>query len=86
MKIPNRFQVFDRPVVMDSKDEERLTPYLTGWMKLAGVLSTVNEPDLERLVLLELLGKQRKKLIDRLLMRLGRVQRKRIERRIAKLL
>lgn len=86
MKIPTKFQVFDTPVVVDSKDEQRLSPYLTGWMTLAPLLADMNEPDLMRLVTLELLGKQRRKIIDRLLMRLGRVQRKRIEERITKCL
>ncbi len=86
MKIPDKFQVFDTPVVLTSKDEQRLTCYLTGWMKLAELLADINEPDLMRLGVMELLGKQRRKILDRLLMRLGRVQRKRIEERITKCL
>lgn len=86
MKIPQRFQVFDTVVVLSSKDADRLSPYIVGWRHLAELLKHINEPDLLRLVILELLGKQRRKILDRLLMRLGRVQRKRIEERIAKCL
>lgn len=86
MKIPDRYQVFDVAVVVSSKDEQRLSGYLTGWMRLAELLHDINEPDLMRLVIMELLGKQRRKILDRLLMRLGRVQRKRIEERITKCL
>lgn len=86
MKIPAKFQVFDQPVVFSSKDEQRLSPFLSGWMHLAELLKDITEADLTLLVILELLGKQRRKILDRLLMRLGRVQRKRIEERIAKCL
>lgn len=86
MKIPAKFQVFDVPVLLDTKDEERLSPYLASWMHLSSLLATINEPDLMRLVILELMDRQRRKVLNRLLMRLGRVQRKRIERRIAKIL
>lgn len=86
MKIPQKWQVFDEPVVLPSKDAERLMPYLVGWTRLADLLKNINESDLMRLVILELLTKQRRKILDRLLMRIGRVQRKRIEERIAKCL
>jgi len=86
MKIPHKWQVFDVPVEVSSKDEERLAPYLIGWMRLAALLAGISEPDLMRLVLMELCGKQRRKIIDRLLMRLGRVQRRRIEGRISRVL
>ena len=86
MKIPQWAQVFDMPVTLSEKDEVRLAPYLIGWMHLAAILTDINEPDLMRLVLLELVGKQRRKIIDRLLGRVSRVQRKRIELRIEKCL
>lgn len=86
MKIPVKFQVFDKPVEISTKDAERLSNYLTGWMHLAKLLHDINEPDLKRLVVLELSGKQRWKILDRLLMRLGRVQRNQIEQRIQKCL
>ena len=86
MKIPPKFQIFDLPVVLDGKDEDRLSPYLVSWTRLSALLVDINEPDLQRLVILELLGKQRRKILDRILMRLGKVQRKKIEKRIEKLL
>lgn len=82
MKIPAKYQVFDGLVVIDSKDEQRLSVHLSGYVPLMKALAGVNEPDLKRLVIMELNGKQRWKLIDRLLMRLGRVQRKRFEQKI----
>jgi len=85
MKIPEKWQVFDTPVTLTDSDESRLSVYLTGFMKLANILHKVNEPDLMRLVVMELSGKRRWKLLDRLLMRLGRAQRKRIEKRIRSL-
>ncbi len=86
MNIPHRLQVFDVPVALTSKDAERLSPYLVGWMHLAAILTDINEPDLMRLVVLELMDKQRRKILDRLLGRIGRVQRRRIEARIERCL
>lgn len=86
MIVPAKYQVFDTPVVLTDKDQERLSPLLVGWNHLAPVLTATNEPDLMRLVVLELLGKQRRKLIDRLLMRLGRVQHARVTARVLKCL
>lgn len=86
MKIPLKFQVFDAPVFISRKDYQRLAGYLSGWMRLAELLADINESDLMRLVVMELLGKQRQKIIDRLLMRLGRVNRNRIQARIQKCL
>jgi hypothetical protein len=85
--IPDRYAIFDTPCILDSKDAERLTPYLSGWKRLAPLLKLgVNEPDLMRLITLELIGKQRRFLIDRLVSRLGCVQRRRLEKRITKAL
>lgn len=84
--IPRRLQVFDLPIVLESKDRERLSVYLVGFQHLAPCISTINEPDLQRLVIMELMGKQRWELLDRLLMRIGKVQRKRIHNRITKCL
>jgi len=85
MKIPQKLQVFDTDVSLSDVDEARLSIYLTGFMKLANSLNAINEPDLMRLIVMELSGKKRWKLLDRLLMRLGRAQRKRIEKRIRSL-
>jgi hypothetical protein len=83
MTIPDRYQVFEKPVQLDSKDCERLGSFLSGWKRLAPLLALgVNEPDLKTLIMLELLGKQRRAILDRLLSRLGRVQRHLLEKRI----
>lgn len=86
MIIPAYYQVFDSTISVESKDAERLTIYLVGWEKLSPFLSTIAEPDLMRLVVMELCGKKRMKLIDRLLMRLGKMQRRKINARISKCL
>lgn len=81
--IPHKYQVFDTPYFLDSKDAERLGGYLSGWKRLAPLLALgVNEPDLKTLIMLELLGKQRHAILDRLLMRLGRVQRRALQKKI----
>ena len=83
MTIPNRYQIFDAPVVLSSKDEQRLRPHLAEWVKLARVmLLGINEADLRRLIVMELRGKQRWHILSRLLMRLGREQRKRLETQV----
>ena len=86
MKIPSKWQVFDTPVILDDLSVEFLSPYLVSWTGLSAVLAAVSESNLQRLVILELLGKQRRKILDRILMRLGKVQRKKIEKRIERLL
>ena len=87
MKIPTKLQVFDRPIVLPDTDAERLSPYLAYWVKLHRfLLPGVNEPDLQRLIVLELMGKRRKFILNRLLMRLGRVQRHALEAKIARAL
>ena len=83
MTIPDRYQVFEKLVQLDSKDCERLGSFLSGWKRLAPLLALgVNEPDLKTLILLELVGKQRRVILDRLLMRLGRVQRRNLQKKI----
>ena len=86
MKITQKYQVFDDPIEVDSKDFERLKGYLTGWNKLNEILLLgINEPDLRRLVVMELMGSRRMVIVNRLLGRLGTIQRERIKGRIAKL-
>lgn len=83
MTIPDRYQVFERRTQLDSKDCERLGSFLSGWKRLAPLLALgVSEPDLRTLILLELVGKQRRVILDRLLMRLGRVQRRELQKKI----
>lgn len=86
MNIPKKMQVFDQPVHLSSKDEERLAPLLSGWTRLAAVLSSVNEPDLKRMVVMELMDKRRRKIVARLLQRLGVAHSSRIDARVWKLL
>ena len=87
MKIPAKFQIFDRPVAVPTKDAQRLAPYLSGWQHLHRLLLRgVPEQDLQRLVIMELCGRQRMKILDRLLMRLSRVQWVKIHNRVKRLL
>lgn len=86
MNVPAKLQIFDRPVSLGSKDEERLSPFLVGWEHLHPVLGSLNEPDLQRLIILELMGKQRRKIVQRLLFRLGGVHKDRIRRAVERLL
>lgn len=84
MKVPLRYQVFPTPVVLTDKDAQRLSPCLGYWSKLHILLKKpgFNASDLQRLVVLELINKQRKHIITRLLMRLGGVERKAVEDKI----
>lgn len=86
MKIAQKYQVFDTPVEIDEKDRDRLKVHLSGWNRLNEILLLgINEPDLRRLVILELLGARRKEMLTRLLGRLAKLERKRILSRIQKL-
>lgn len=72
MKIPAAYQIFDAPVTLTEKDCERLRPHLAAWMKLhETLLLGVNVPDLQRLILLELLGAKRRDILKRLIARYG---------------
>lgn len=83
MIIPNKYQVFDTPVTLSDKDEQRLSGYLTGWNKLvAQLIEGVNKYDCQRLVVMELMGKQRRQIVNKLLVKLSKMDRERIERRI----
>ena len=87
MKIPQRFQIFSAPVILLDKDQERLAPHLAGWMGLANILLIgVNEPDLQRLIVMELLGKQRQKILNRLVGHLSRVHAREIKERIRRVI
>ncbi len=86
MKIPSRLQIFGEPVILSDVDASRLSVYLVGFMHLATPILTINEPDVKRLIVMELLGKRRWKLLERLIMRLGRMQRQALEKRVRKLL
>lgn len=87
MKIPQKYQVLDQPVELSDKDKERLGVHLAGWNRLNEILLLgVNEGDLQRLIVLELMGSRRLDIVNRLLGRLQKLERKRIRERIAKLL
>jgi len=85
MKIPTKYQIFDDSVEILDKDVERLSSCIGGWNRLHELflLGSVNEPDLKRLVVMELMGKQRQSLIVRLMGRLAKLDRQRYFRRIA---
>lgn len=81
-----KYQVFDVLVTMDTKDAERLKVHLSGWNKLNDFfLAGVNESDLRRLVIMELMGACRSTMITRLLGRLAKLERQKILGRIAQL-
>jgi len=87
MKIPIKYQVFDEDVEISEKDHQRLSVHLIGWNRLNEIflLGSINEPDLRRLVVMEVMGARRMTMLNRLLGRLQKLQRKRIDERIGKL-
>jgi hypothetical protein len=87
MKIPLKYQVFDELVEISEKDHQRLSVHLIGWNRLNEIflLGSINESDLRRLVIMEVMGARRSTIINRLLGRLQKLQRKQIDYRIAKL-
>lgn len=87
MRIPQKYQVFDEPVEVSDKDQERLSVHLVGWNRLNEILllGSLNEPDLKRLVIIELAGSRRLDIVNRLLGRIAKLERKRINSRIQKL-
>lgn len=88
MIIPQKYQVFDAPVVITDKDEARLLQHLSCWKYLHKRMLEIpfNIPDLQRLVVLELLHQQRSEIFKRLIGRLGSLQRTRVKARIKKAL
>lgn len=87
MKIPTKYQVFDEEVEISDKDRQRLSVHLVGWNRLNEIflLGSINESDLRRLVVMEIMGSRRMSIVNRLLGRLQKIQRKQIDYRIAKL-
>lgn len=86
MKIPQSFQVFDTDVVMSGKDQQRLSPHLSCWKRLNEILILgVNESDLQRLIVIELMESRRQEILKRLLSRYGRARQEAIVRRVQKL-
>ena len=83
--IPLKYQIFDSPVEILEKDAASLKPHLTGWNKLNEIfLVGLNAPDLRRMVVLELMGGQRRAILSRLLGRLAKLERQKYLTRITK--
>ncbi len=88
MNIPTQYQIFDGPpVVVCSKDEERLKPYLRGVTPLTIFfarkgINGINEPDLKRLLIMELLDRRREPIVSRIISRLVSHQRAALKKRI----
>jgi hypothetical protein len=86
MKIPLKYQVFERIVPMGDTTAQTLQDSMTGWNRLNELfLLGVSEDDLKRMVILELMGPKRASIINRLLGRLTKLERIRIKQRIARL-
>lgn len=83
MKIPTRYQIFETPVVITDKDEERLRPYLSSWNRVIEFLLRGAGPtDVQRLIIMELMGPARDAILHKLLVRHGKFQRLALKRRI----
>ena len=85
IRVPLKYQIFDSPVEILEKDAARLTGHLTGWNRLNEIfLVGLNEPDLRRMVVLELMGARRISILSRLLGRLSKLERQKYNQRIQK--
>lgn len=88
MKIPKKYQIFEEKIVILDEERDRLSPSLAGWPTLQKtVLSvpTLSQFDLRRLIILELMDRRRSVIIDRLVMRLGKIHQSEIREKIKKL-
>lgn len=84
MKIPEHIQIFDTPVTLTLADQDRLAPHISGHNKLVETLLIgPSEEDVRKMVVLELMTKNRKPILYRLLNRLEKLQRARWEAKIA---
>ena len=87
MTVPEKYQIFPSCKTIPDKDVERLTPYLSGWVHLHSLLADgINEPDIEKLLVMELMDNCRREIIRRLLIRLGKLKRADILEKIQPLL
>lgn len=85
--IPEKYQIFDEPVHLSDKDRQRLNAYLSGWNKLIEqLMDGVSLPDLQRLLIIELMDRQRRPILQKLLVRLTKLNREKLERRIERCL
>lgn len=86
MKIPIKYQIFERVVAMGDVSAQALQESMTGWNRINEVLLLgVREDDLRRMVILELMGPKRTSIINRLLGRLSKFERARLKQKIARL-
>lgn len=85
MILPSRLQLFTTKVILSDKDAARLTPFLASSRSLVPVIADMNEPDLQRLIVLELLNGRRWVIVSRLLGRLGAMQREELAVRMWRL-
>lgn len=86
MKIPAKLQLFETPVILTDQDEARLSAYLGCYEYFVPLISKINEPDLRRLIVMELSGKRRWKILERLVMRVSRLDRLVLGKRVKGLL
>jgi hypothetical protein len=83
VEIPLHYQIFDEEIVILADHREELEQHLTGFMPLANALAKgIPDYNIKRLIILELMGKARKKLLDRLIMRLGRLERLALQHKV----
>jgi hypothetical protein len=86
MKIPIKYQIFERVIAMSDVSAKALQDSMTGWNRINEVLLLgVREDDLRRMVILELMGPKRTSIINRLLGRLSKLERARFKQKIARL-
>ena len=86
MKIPIKYQIFERVIAMGDVSAQALKETMTGWNRINEILLLgVSEDDLRRMVILELMGPKRTSIINRLLGRLSKFERARLKQKIARL-
>lgn len=88
MRIPIKYQIFPVPVEISPSRKKVLEAALSSWSDLFDFLhgSTIRVTDLRRLVILELMGKKRYFMLTRILQRMAREERNRLEKCIGVLL
>lgn len=70
--------LFDQQPRVTQTDRKRLAPHLTGWNKLSPALAGMSDEDIKKCVLMEATGSKRKLILERLLGRYNKNNRKRI--------
>jgi hypothetical protein len=83
MKIPDRLQIFAKPVILTDKDAIRLERHLGGWgSSLALVLTGMQERDVERMIVIEMMGSKRPQILERLVGRYMKLTKVRIQKKV----